>query len=317
MTLLSVEGLTVDVPVAGRREALVSDVSFVVGRGETVGLVGESGCGKSTTALALLGLLPWPVRRAAGSVVLDGVDLYGLRRRGWEDVRGVDISMIFQEPMSSLHPAFTIGEQIAETLRRHLGLGGRAARERAVELLDMVGVPDARARARAYPHEFSGGMLQRVLIAIALACEPKVLVADEPTTALDVTVQAQILDLLHEMRDRFELAILLVTHDLGVVAEVCDRVVVMYAGQVIEDAPVREFLHDARHPYSRALLDASRSTMEDLPWIPGAPPAPEAMPPGCRFHPRCGYVQAECSRTLVPLRSVAKRTYRCLFEVGA
>ncbi|MDG4771056.1 ABC transporter ATP-binding protein [Solwaraspora sp. WMMD792] len=320
--VLQVIDLTVAVgSAAGGWTDLVHQVSFEVAAGETVGLVGESGCGKSTTALALMGLLPpRDLRVGGGTVRLDGTDLFRLSRRGWEDVRGDQISMIFQEPMSSLHPAFTIGEQIAESVRRHRGLSRRAAADRAVELLDLVGVPDARSRARAYPHEFSGGMLQRVLIAIALACEPKLLVADEPTTALDVTVQAQILDLLHEMRDRFGLAVLLVTHDLGVVAEVCDRVVVMYAGQVVEECGIDTFLAGPRHPYSRALLAAAPDAAVDgeLTWIPGAPPGPDELPSGCLFQPRCRYAHDACRSGPIVLRRAADgHASRCLLDPEA
>ena len=315
--LLTVQNLTVEVRTHTGWTAITRDVSFQVDRGETVCLVGESGCGKSTTALAIPGLLPeGSARIANGTVTLDGQDLYRLSRRGWEDIRGEQISMIFQEPMTSLHPAFPVGAQIAESLRRHRGLSRRAAHRRAIELLDLVGVPDAARRVHAYPHEFSGGMRQRVLIAIALACEPRLLVADEPTTALDVTVQAQILDLLQDMRDQFGLAILLVTHDLGVVAEVADRVVVMYAGEVVEQAPVRDFLHHPTHPYSQALIAAAiPEPGGELAWIPGAPPLPEAMPSGCRFHPRCRYATPECRQPPeVPLRSEPTgRTYRCRF----
>jgi peptide/nickel transport system ATP-binding protein len=318
--LLDVANLSIEVLTGGGWTAITRDVSFQVDRGETVCLVGESGCGKSTTALAMLGLLPAGSSRvASGTVTLDGQDLYRLSRRGWEDVRGEQISMIFQEPMSSLHPAFTVGEQIAESLRRHRGMHHRAARRRAVELLDLVGVPDAAHRLDSYPHEFSGGMRQRVLIAIALACEPRLLVADEPTTALDVTVQAQILDLLQDMREQFGLSILLVTHDLGVVAEVADRVVVMYAGEVVEQASVADFLHRPAHPYSRALTAASTPQPGgELTWIPGAPPPPEAMPPGCRFHPRCQYGMDECTRVpVVPLTiGPDRRGYRCLRDTA-
>ena len=317
--LLEVRDLSIEVRTGVGWTAITRDVTFEVGRGETLCLVGESGCGKSTTALALLGLLPAGTTRVTGSVRLGGRDLYRLSRREWEDVRGDQIAMIFQEPMTSLHPAFTVGEQIAESLRRHRGLSRRAARQRAVELLDLVGVPDAPARVDSYPHEFSGGMRQRVLIAIALACEPQLLVADEPTTALDVTVQAQILDLLQDMRERFALSLLLVTHDLGVVAEVADRVVVMYAGEVVEQAPVADFLHRPAHPYSRALVAASRPDPGGrLEWIEGAPPAPEAMPSGCRFHPRCRYATAGCADApVVPLRDVGDgRRSRCRFDVA-
>ncbi|GAA3731729.1 ABC transporter ATP-binding protein [Salinactinospora qingdaonensis] len=321
-TLLNVEELSVEVLTSTGWTGVTDTVSFQLRRGEVMGLVGESGCGKSTTALALMGLLPKASARvASGTVWLDGTDLYSLSRRQWEDLRGDDISMIFQEPMSSLHPAFTVGEQIAESVRRHRDLGRRDAWQRAVALLEKVGMPEARARATCYPHEFSGGMLQRVLIAIALACEPKVLVADEPTTALDVTVQAQILDLLRSMGAEFDLSILLVTHDLDVVADICDEVVVMYAGQVVEQATVKEFLHAPRHPYSRALLAGSRPDGDDsteLHWIPGAPPTPGALPPGCRFEPRCAHAHDRCRAEEIALqRHPDGSAHRCVLDLSA
>jgi oligopeptide/dipeptide ABC transporter ATP-binding protein len=257
----------------------VDGVSFEVEMGRTLGIVGESGCGKSVTVLSIMGLLPTPPARIeGGSVVFEGRDLTTLPERRLEDVRGAEIGMIFQDPMTSLNPTLTIGTQITETLRRHLELDKGAARRRAIELLEEVRIPHAARRLDDYPHRYSGGMRQRVMIAIAIACNPKLLIADEPTTALDVTVQAQVLDLLEELRREHEMAMIVITHDMGVVAEVADDVVVMYAGQVVEQAPAEELFDRPEHPYTEALLSALPQ-MEDegvregrLTTIPGRPP---------------------------------------------
>ncbi|WP_219416195.1 ABC transporter ATP-binding protein [Pseudonocardia nigra] len=320
--LLVVEDLEVEFATDDGWATVLDGVSFTVGRGETVGLVGESGSGKTVTSLAALGLLPdRSARITRGSVRLDGVELVGMPRRKLEALRGDEISMIFQEPMTSLDPAFRVGDQIAEVVRRHRGGSRRTAAARAVEVLTKVGIPNAERRARSYPHEFSGGMRQRVMIAMAMACEPKVIIADEPTTALDVTIQAQVLDLMRAMRDEFGTAVVFVTHDLGVVAGICDRAVVMYAGQVVEQASVDELYHRPRHPYTEALMTAMpqlTGRSGRLATIPGRTPAPGAMPAGCRFHPRCGHAVAACGegdsggrvemRTLLP----AGRESRCL-----
>jgi oligopeptide/dipeptide ABC transporter ATP-binding protein len=296
--LLEVEDLEVQFATDQGWLTVLDGVSFTVGRGETVGIVGESGSGKTVTSLTVLGLLPPRSSRITrGSIRLDGKELVGLPQRRLEQIRGDEISMIFQEPMTSLDPAFRVGDQIAEVVRRHRGGSRRAALNRAVEVLGKVGIPDAGRRARSFPHEFSGGMRQRVMIAMAMACEPKVIIADEPTTALDVTIQAQVLDLMRAMRDEFGTAVVFVTHDLGVVADICDRAVVMYAGQVVEQAEVDDLYHRPRHPYTAALMTAMpqlTGRSERLATIPGRTPAPGSMPPGCRFHPRCGHAVDRC-----------------------
>ncbi|MEX2465844.1 MAG: ABC transporter ATP-binding protein, partial [Gemmatimonadota bacterium] len=266
----------------------VDGVTFDVGAGETVGIVGESGCGKTVTSLSVLGLLPVPPARVleGSSIRFRGEELVGAKARRLRALRGNEISMIFQEPMSSLNPVYAIGDQISEALRLHKGLGRRAAKTEAIRLLDEVGIEGAERRVDEYPHELSGGMRQRVMIAMALSCAPDLLIADEPTTALDVTIQAQILELLAELRARRGMAVLLITHDLGVVAEVCDRVVVMYAGQVVERGTVQEIFGDPRHPYTRGLLDSLPSVDEPgrrLQPIRGTVPAPTDWPEGCRF----------------------------------
>jgi oligopeptide/dipeptide ABC transporter ATP-binding protein len=272
----------------------VDGVSFSLERGEALGIVGESGSGKSVTSLSILRLVPEPPGRImpGSSVRLWGEELLALPERRMRRVRGNDIAMIFQEPMTSLNPVYPVGEQIAEALRVHRRVGKREALERAVELLRLVGIANPEERVHAYPHHLSGGMRQRVMIAMALACEPDILIADEPTTALDVTIQAQILELIDELRQRLGMAVLLITHDLGVVAEVCDRVVVMYAGQVMEEGTVEQIFRDPRHPYTEGLLAAIPrlgEPVERLRVIPGTVPSATSWPRACRFHPRCPY----------------------------
>jgi ABC-type dipeptide/oligopeptide/nickel transport system ATPase component len=252
--LLDLRALTTSFDVAGQLLPAVRDVSFSVREGETLGLVGESGSGKSVTALSILRLVQPPGRIVSGQIVFRGRDLMALSEREMREVRGAGIGLIFQEPMSALNPVFTVGDQIAEALIVHGRAAGRAARGRAIELLEAVRMPDPRRRVDDYPHQLSGGMRQRVLIAIAIACQPALVIADEPTTALDVTIQAQILELLREMKDRFKLSLLLITHDFGVIAETADRVAVMYAGQIVEEAPVREIFRSPKHPYTQGLL---------------------------------------------------------------
>jgi oligopeptide/dipeptide ABC transporter ATP-binding protein len=266
----------------------VDDVSFEVRAGETLGLVGESGSGKSVTAMSILRLVQPPGRIATGSIRFRGRDLLTLSLAEMRAVRGAEIALIFQEPMTALNPVFTVGDQIIETLRAHRRLEQRAARARAIELLEAVRVPDAAARIRDYPHQLSGGMRQRVLIAMALACQPALIIADEPTTALDVTIQMQILDLLRDMKTAFNLALLLITHDLGVIAEIADRVAVMYAGRIIEQGPVRAVLRHPHHPYTRGLLASMPGlTGGRLKAINGSVPELDALPSGCAFNPRC------------------------------
>lgn len=278
--------------------SLVNDLDFEIYAGETLAIVGESGCGKSLTALSLMGLLPPGIRRASGRVVFQGEDLGAWPEARYRDMRGHRMSMIFQEPMTSLNPVLTIGEQLKEVLQRHLKLKDREALAKAHDLLAMVQIADPGARLRSYAHQLSGGQRQRVMIAMALACPTQLLIADEPTTALDVTVQADILALLGEQKRQRQLAMLLVTHDFGVVAQVADRVLVMYAGRKIEEGPVRQVLTDPRHPYTQRLLRARPSARQDrlqrLAEIPGLVPAPQYRGAGCPFASRCDQVQPIC-----------------------
>ena len=305
MTLLDVQGLTTAF-MTGRGEiTAIEEVSFSLKEGEILGIVGESGSGKSVTALTIMGLLPTPPARiAAGKVMFQGKELTKLSSREMQRIRGPGIAMIFQEPMTSLNPVFSIGDQIMETIRAHENLPAAALRKRAIDMLDKVGIPSAARRLDDYPHQMSGGQRQRVMIAIALACNPKLLIADEPTTALDVTIQAQILDLLMDLRDEFRMAIMIITHNMGVIAETADRVLVMYAGRVIEEAPVARVFDHPIHPYTRGLLECVPSITEDrarLIAIPGTLPDPARRPPGCRYSVRCRYALPSCSDALPPL----------------
>jgi oligopeptide transport system ATP-binding protein len=299
----------------------VQGVSFSVRKGEVVGIVGESGCGKSVTNLSVLGLLPRPQGRVVGGQVLfDGRDLVGLPDSEMRKVRGNRIAMIFQDPMTSLNPFLTVEEQLAEVGQLHLKLSRADAVSRAVTLLDRVGISDARNRIRSYPHEFSGGMRQRVMIAMALLCDPALLIADEPTTALDVTIQAQILDLLAELRRERGMAIVLVTHDLGVVAGVCDRILVMYAGMVVEEAPTRDLFRAPSHPYTKALLASvprvAQSAHGRLANIEGIPPRLDRTFKECPFGPRCAYHRPACDAGLPALTPFAPgRTRRCVVPI--
>ena len=299
--LLALRGLTVRAESA----ELLSDVSFTLRRGETLGLVGESGCGKSMTALAIMGLLPPGVRVASGSIRLAGTELVGLPEAKMREVRGGRAGMVFQEPVAALSPVHTVGRQLVDAVRAHSVLSEKQALERAAELLALVGVPDPRRRLADYPHQFSGGMAQRVVIAGALACEPELLIADEPTTALDVTIQAQVLDLIMELRQRLSMSVLLITHDLGVVADACDRLAVMYAGEVVEVGGVRETFERPRHPYTAALLAAmprGEGSNKALATIPGRVPPAWDWPQGCRFHPRCAHAAPQCALPPNPIR---------------
>ena len=316
MSLLTVRNLSI---AAGAR-TLVEDVDLDLAEGEVLGLVGESGSGKTITCRALMRLLPaGELQIAAGSIELRGRDLARASEADMRRVRGVEIGMIFQNPNSHLDPVMRIGDQIAESVRFHEGARAQDARDRAIELLRQVGIPDPARRIGAFPHEFSGGMRQRAMIAVALACRPKILIADEPTTALDVTVQAQVLRLLLDLRDRLGLAIVLVTHNLGVVAQTCDSLAVMYAGRVMERGPKRDLLRAPAHPYTEALLKCqpgSADPAEPLPAIPGQPPSPSAFPDGCRFHPRCPRAAIICQQQRPALRPVAaKRAAACHFAV--
>jgi peptide/nickel transport system ATP-binding protein len=321
--LLDVHGLTVAFHVDGRGWlTAVDDVSFSIGPHETVVLVGESGSGKTVTSLAIMGLVRPPAARVSGEVLFGDRAVLRLSRRELAGLRGAEIAMVFQEPTARLNPALKVGEQIAEVLRYHRGLSRRAAWRRAVELLEHVEIANGAARADAYPHELSGGMCQRVTIAIALACDPALLIADEPTTALDVTIQAQILELLKRIQTERGMAMLFVTHDLGIAADIGDRGIVMYAGQVVEDATVRSLFHHPRHPYTEGLLRAMPQSSfaavaqgtRRLATIPGVAPVPGRLPAGCRFHPRCGYtVEGICVGVAPELQTLADgRAARCV-----
>ena len=311
--LLAIEGLTVEFPLATGPLRAVDDVTFHIERGETLGLVGEAGSGKSMSALAIIGLVPPPGRVAAGSVRFGGTELTGMRERDLRRVRGAKVGFVFQEPMTALNPVFTIGSQLVETLAAHDIATGRAAGQKAAELLEAVRLPDPQRRLRDYPHQLSGGQRQRALIALALACNPALLIADEPTTALDVTVQAEILDLLREMKSRFGLALLLITHDLGVVAETADRVAVMYAGRIVEQAPVADLFADPLHPYTRGLLGSmpGREQGRQLRAIPGIVPPLGNLPAGCTFAPRCADRFEPCDKGRPGDAILGERRVKC------
>ena len=306
--LLKVEDLAVDFHVSGTVQRALQGVSLTLKRGRTLGLVGESGCGKSVTSLSIMRLLPQPPGHyAGGRILLEGRDLLSLPEREMRALRGGRIGMIFQEPMTSLNPVYTCGEQIVESLVVHSGLSSKAAMDRAVELLDLVGLPSPRERAHDYPHQLSGGQRQRVMIALALANDPDLLIADEPTTALDVTIQAQILDLMTDLRERTGAAVLLVTHDLGVVAQTCDDVVVMYAGGVVEQAPTEALFSDPQHPYTIGLMAAVPridAIVDRLSTIAGSVPPPWATLNGCRFASRCPLADDRCRSAVPPLREI-------------
>ena len=286
----------------------VDGVSFTLERGRTLGIVGESGCGKSVTSLSIMGLVPQPPGRiAGGEVMFDGIDLLRLDHAQMSELRGNKLSMIFQEPMTSLNPVFTVGDQIIEGIRRHRDVSQAEAREHAIEMLRRVRIPSPERRIDDYPHKLSGGMRQRVMIAMALACNPQLLIADEPTTALDVTIQAQILDLMRNLRDELGTAIMLITHDLGVIAEVAHDVIVMYAGKVVEQVDVTRLFSDPQHPYTIGLLGSIpklHEAQERLAAIEGIVPNPVAMPKGCRFNPRCPFAVDKCRAEEPPLMDV-------------
>jgi peptide/nickel transport system ATP-binding protein len=307
-TLLEVKNLRTYFDVDDGEFRAVDGVSFSLEPGRTLGIVGESGCGKSVTALSIMGLIPSPPGRIAGGEILfEGVDLLKLRPAEMRERRGNQISMIFQEPMTSLNPAFTVGDQIVEVILRHRKVTKQQATQHAIEMLRRVRIPSPERRFEDYPHKLSGGMRQRVMIAMALACDPQLLIADEPTTALDVTIQAQILDLMRRLRDEIGAAIMVITHDLGVIAEIAHEVIVMYAGRVIERAEVGALFRDPQHPYTIGLLGSiPRLTTEQarLATIEGMVPNPLAMPAGCRFHPRCPFAVEECLRVDPPLREI-------------
>jgi peptide/nickel transport system ATP-binding protein/oligopeptide transport system ATP-binding protein len=315
--LLSIEGLRTQFRTANGLISAVDGVSLSVDRGKTLGIVGESGCGKSMLSLSVMRLVPQPGRIAEGRVMFDGTDLIGLSNDAMRAIRGKRIGMIFQEPMTSLNPVFTVGDQIVEAIRAHERTASKAdLRARAIRALDRVRIPAAARRLDEYPHQMSGGMRQRVMIAMALACDPDLLIADEPTTALDVTVQAQILDLLRDLQEQSHMAIILITHDLGVVAEMADEVTVMYAGRVAERASGTAIFDDPQHPYTLGLLGSIpklEETRERLLAIEGAVPPPFALPGGCRFHPRCVFATAACQEGDLTLRPIgAAHEVACL-----
>jgi oligopeptide transport system ATP-binding protein len=306
--LLEVRGLGVTAGPHTAPVTIVDDVSFTMERGEVLGLAGESGSGKTMTALALMGILP-AQSRATGEVRLADEDVLKLRGRALRQIQGRRIAMVFQDPSSALHPMLTIGRQMTEHMRHHLGMGRRESEQRALDLLDQVRIPDPRAALKAFPHQFSGGMRQRIQIAIALACEPDVLIADEPTTALDVTIQAGVLRLLDRLRRDRGLAVLLITHDLAVLSALADRVVVMYAGRVVESCAVKEMATGNRHPYTRALLSSlPRPEAQGPALVPigGTPPSPAGRPPGCAFNPRCDFAVDACASAVPPLVEIGQ-----------
>ena len=319
--LLELRGLSVEFRTTQGVLRAVDDLSFSVEAGETVALVGESGCGKSTAAQALLRLIASPPGRiSAGRVLFDGSDLLALTEDRMRAVRGAEIAMVFQDPAMYLNPVHTVGRQIGEVLRLHKGFGRAAALREAVELLGLVGVPAPEERAGQYPHNLSGGLRQRVMIAMALACRPRLLIADEPTTALDVTVQAQVLELIRDLKRRFGMAVLLITHDLGVVAETADRVVVMYAGRKVEEGAAEALFRDPRHPYTRGLVESASWKLRgdgSFAEIAGAVPSPLALPPGCSFAPRCDRAFGRCAgERPVAIELAARRNAECFLAAG-
>jgi oligopeptide transport system ATP-binding protein len=312
--LLSVEGLRIKLPTPGGLVTVVDGVDYEVEPGQVFGVAGESGSGKTMSVLALLGLLP-PGAVVEGRAVFGGRDLLRLRPRELRRVAGREIGMVFQDPMTSLHPMLSIGKQLTEHLRRRLGLDRHAAARRATDLLEQVRIPDPEGALHAFPHQFSGGMRQRIAIAIALACGPKLLIADEPTTALDVTVQAGIIRLLDRLRREADLSVILITHDLGVMSSIADRVTILYASRVVESGDREELLRRPRHPYTRALLDAlphpEAAGERPLVAIGGAPPSPRRLPSGCAFHPRCAYALESCTLAVPPLVHANGRAFAC------
>ncbi|PWT82015.1 MAG: peptide ABC transporter ATP-binding protein [Acidobacteria bacterium] len=324
--LLEIKNLQTHFPTRAGLVKAVDGVSFSLDNGELLGLVGESGCGKSITALSIMRLIAPPGKIVGGEILFDGKDLLKLSDKEMREIRGDDIGMIFQDPMTSLNPVFTIGEQIAEALRLHRKLSRKQAREAAIEAMREVAIPDPARRIDDYPHQLSGGMRQRVMIAMALACNPRLLIADEPTTALDVTIQAQILELLNDLRRNRDLAVLLITHDLGVVAEVADRVAVMYTGRIVEESDVTELFLRPKHPYTEGLLRSVPkltaehvSKIERLQTIEGVVPSPTDLPPGCHFAPRCPYRMPRCTAEEIPLYELENNVrVRCvLFDLAA
>ncbi|HEY0836388.1 MAG TPA: ABC transporter ATP-binding protein [Azospirillum sp.] len=319
MPLLDIRNLSVEFTTRAGTFRAVDGIDLTVEEGEVVGIVGESGSGKSVTSLAVMGLIPEPGRVIADRLSFAGRDLRTLSRGQRRAITGKDVAMVFQEPMTSLNPCFTVGFQLMETLKAHEGLSGRAVKRRAVELLEQVGIPAPESRLSAFPHQLSGGMNQRVMIAIAISCNPRLLIADEPTTALDVTIQKQILDLLVRLQKERGMALILITHDMGVVAETAHRVAVMYAGQVVETRAARDLFERPQHPYTGALLDALPERAvgrRRLPTIPGVVPGISDRPDGCLFNPRCRFAQGDCRRLRPPLFPDPEGLARCYYPLG-
>jgi peptide/nickel transport system ATP-binding protein len=303
--ILTVQELTVELQIGGKRYPVVDNLSFTLSRGKTLALVGESGCGKTLTALAIMGILPTPPAfPPKGSILYQGKNLLTLSEAEMRPIRGARIAMIFQDPTSALNPVYTVGQQLIEVAELHLGLYGEAAAERAILALNEVGIPSPRQRLDDYPHQLSGGMKQRILIAMALLCEPDILIADEPTTALDVTIQAQVLELIHALQQRIGMALLLITHDMGIVAQIADDVAVMYASQIVEQGSVTQIFDQMSHPYTKGLFESRpamhRHNKETLHPIGGSVPPITNYPKGCRFHPRCPYRMGKCCQGDVP-----------------
>ncbi len=318
MSLLEIRNLSVDFQTVSGSFRAVDGVDLDISKTDILSIVGESGSGKSVSMLAVMGLLPWTANVSADKMEFEGRNLLTISSKERRKIIGPDISMIFQEPMSSLNPCFTVGFQIGETLKEHLGLDSKARKKRCIELLDLVGIPAAEERLKAFPHQLSGGMSQRVMIAMAIACNPKLLIADEPTTALDVTIQAQIIDLLVNLQNEKGMALVLITHDMGVVAETAKRVIVMYAGQQVEQQEVKGLFDTPHHPYTNALLNAlpERSLgLDRLPTIEGVVPGAGDRPDGCLFSPRCEFAQDDCNLKVPPLERSGVDALRCFHPV--
>ena len=309
--ILEIRGLRVTFPLEGEKIHAVNGVDLSLKKGESIGIVGESGCGKSVTFSTVIRLIKSPPAVIEGEVILNGRNIMALSEKKMQQVRGKEISMVFQEPMRSLNPVMRIGDQIAESLELHENLNHEQALERAGDMLEMVGIP--RARGKEYPHQFSGGMKQRVVIAIALACNPKLLIADEPTTALDVTIQAQVLELMNDLKTKYDTSMIMITHDLGIVAEVCDEVAVMYAGRIIEQGTLEDVFRETMHPYTEGLFNSLpniKNRTARLKPIMGLMPDPTNLPQGCAFAPRCNYATEECTKKVPELKAVSP-THKC------
>ncbi len=318
LNILEVKDLKIGIQQNKKDISIVNGVSFQLEKGKTLGIVGESGCGKSMTSLSLMGLLPSGVEWQSGEIYIDQKQIHKKLKKEWRKIRGKKISMIFQEPMSSLNPVYKVGSQIIEMIHSHENISKKEAQERAVDMLRLVGIPRPDKVVNEYPHQLSGGMRQRVMIAMALACGPEILIADEPTTALDVTIQAQILELMKDIQEKLDMSIILITHDLGVVAEICEKVIVMYAGEIVEEANVLDLFDYPLHPYTKGLLNSLpdiETEQEYLPSIEGVVPSPSDMPTGCRFFDRCEFATEKCKKKPELFTTSIGSTVRCwLYE---